>query len=104
VVGNPANGLGIHDDFPVSDQIRDVFAYGFTFVAHLKAPPLIESDAPTFELHDQRVLIELLVQAVSRFVEHLERAANNGVSFLLARVGIASPGIQVEKIICVHLS
>jgi hypothetical protein len=103
MVGNLVNAFGIHNDFSESDEIRDELADVFAFVKHLEVPLLVEVNAAPFEFHDQRILVQLLIQAVAQFVEHLECATDDGMRFLSAREGVRLPALHFCKIICVHL-
>jgi hypothetical protein len=103
MISDTVNALGVHDDFAVSDQVRDEFADVLTLVQNLKPTLLIKRNASAFELHDQRVFIELFIESMSQFIQYFEGAADDGVSLLLAREGFCIAGLQIWKIICVHL-
>jgi hypothetical protein len=64
---------------------------------------LVKGNAPALELHHQRILIKLFVEAMSQFVQHLKCTTDNRVGFLFARAGVCPSGVQIWKIICVHL-
>ena len=81
---------------------EQAIADAFALVAYFKMPLLFKRNAASAELDDQAIFVALFVQAVPEFVEHRERAADDGPGLVLARIRFGLPGLQVGSVICVH--
>ena len=67
-------------------------------------PPLPEADRTASSSETLTgLMIWFLSASMSKFVQHLERTPNDGMSFLLARVVARLRSVWIRKIICVHL-
>src|ERR1041384_6561309 len=83
VIGNVVNDLGVHHNGGMGDEVWNKLAHFDLLVEDIELSLLIEGDATQLELHDQRVFVNFFVQAVPDAVEHLQRAPDQLINFVL---------------------
>ena len=72
--------LGVHDDQPRNQQIRDKDVDQLTAVAHLKAALLFDLKSAVTELNSQRILIGFFVKPRFELVQDIHCRTNDRVA------------------------
>ena len=83
VVCNALNHLGVHDNFPECDKIRDKLGYLNASVEYWITGLLEKWNFPELKFHRQPILVWLFMIAVTDFIQHGKRRANDQVCLIL---------------------
>ena len=75
--------LRVNDHLAEHNQVRHVETHGMLFVEHVEPVLLLAGNGLQAELHDERILVNLLVKSVPNLIQNLEGAADDTVRFLL---------------------
>src|SRR5438046_1915806 len=94
MIRNPVDDFCIHNNLIESNQVRDKKADSLFFVENLKLALLMQSNVPEPKLHNERVLVALLVQSVAQLIKHLKCTTDDRMRLGFKDVFLLS--------ICVH--
>jgi hypothetical protein len=103
-VGDRFDGFCVHDYLAKGDQVGHIKTNRILLVEDIVTTLLFEIDPLQTELHNQGILVNLLVKTVANLIENFKRATDDSMRLLLQQeLRVLHVG-QIRQVICVHLS
>jgi hypothetical protein len=96
-ISDPIDHLRIDHNGVLYDQIGNEFGYADTFVNHIEAALLVDPEVLQPKFHDERILVRMLMKAVSHFTQNFKGATNDGINQLTVDELAAFVSIRVHS-------